>query len=298
MIFNRQLQSFMVVARCGSLLQASNELYITPAALAQQMNLLEASLGFRLFDRSNKGMQLTPSGKVLYVDLEPIFQKLEDALCRAEAISRQEENELKIGYHLEDDLSCFENVCIQLHTRSPQIQFTFEAMEYEVLPESVKGGSIDLAIMYCKERIHRMGLCFNRIMKLQPYVWVPPQHPLANKKLLHIPDLRGETLLLPKPCDVESADVFRNYLKKNEPEICIGEIKYDRTLMLNSCIDNSLILLPITLGKKVYPMVPLPLLGAGHSEVGFVYRKTPSNPAQMFMDLTREVLNDDDKYTI
>lgn len=298
MIFNRQLESFLVVARSGSLSQASNKLYITPAALTQQMNLLEASLGFRLFERSNKGMRLTPAGEALNADLEPVFSKLETAISRAEAISRQEENELCIGYHLEDDLLPFESVCTKFHSRCPKTQLSFKAMPYEAIPEAIRAGNIDLGIMYCPERIRKIGLSFNHIMMLHTYVWVPPRHPLATKTLLHFSDLRDESLLLPIPGDVESADALREYLKKNEPKIRIGEMKYDGTLALSCCIDNSLLLLPKTFGKQVSPMIPIPLAGKNCGEVGFVCRKTPSHVAKVFMEFTSETIKDDDTITV
>ena len=288
MIFNRQLESFMVVAECGSLLQASHKLYITPPALAQQMNLLEESLGFKLFNRSHQGMELTSSGEILYSELKPIFRLLQSAIIQAEAASRREENKLQIGYHLEDDIGCLETVCNRFLSEYPNTQISFKGMSYDSLPDAVKSETIDLAIMFCKDRIQDMGLAFSPFMKIYSVIWVPPHHPLAHRKTLQIEDLRGEQVSFPKLNDLEDADRFRKHLQENEPEISIVELEYDSSITLKSSIENCLVYLSMPFGKKIYPMVPIKLEKEEQAEAVFVYHSPPTKEAQIFMELAEE----------
>ena len=51
-MYNPQLETFLCVADAGSFNRAAEELYITPTAVIKQMNLLEASLGVKLFERT------------------------------------------------------------------------------------------------------------------------------------------------------------------------------------------------------------------------------------------------------
>lgn len=60
---NRWMRSFLLIAEKGSISQAAAALYISPVALHQQLNLMEESLGFKLFVRSRKGVALTPAGE-------------------------------------------------------------------------------------------------------------------------------------------------------------------------------------------------------------------------------------------
>jgi len=57
------LRTFEAAARHGSFKTAADELHVTPAAVSQQIRLLEENLGVRLFDRLARGVVLTEQGR-------------------------------------------------------------------------------------------------------------------------------------------------------------------------------------------------------------------------------------------
>lgn len=59
------LRVFEAAARSGSFLAAARQLSITPGAVSRHIKRLEADLGVRLFDRFNRAVRLTESGRVL-----------------------------------------------------------------------------------------------------------------------------------------------------------------------------------------------------------------------------------------
>lgn len=61
-MYNPQLETFLRVADAGSFSRAAEEAYITPTAVIKQINLLEESLGVKLFDRTHRGLTLTKAG--------------------------------------------------------------------------------------------------------------------------------------------------------------------------------------------------------------------------------------------
>ena len=70
------LRSFESAARHQSYSKAAGELFVTQAAVSQQMRQLETSLGTRLFSRSGRKMQLTNSGEKLYQATHQAFDIL------------------------------------------------------------------------------------------------------------------------------------------------------------------------------------------------------------------------------
>ena len=60
------LQAFEAAARYSSLSKAGDELNITHAAISGQMKRLEEWMGRKLFERSGRGVVLTPAGEELY----------------------------------------------------------------------------------------------------------------------------------------------------------------------------------------------------------------------------------------
>jgi len=70
------LRSFESAARQQSYSKAAKELFITQAAVSQQMRQLEAAMGSRLFTRNGRKMELTESGEKLYVATQTAFDAL------------------------------------------------------------------------------------------------------------------------------------------------------------------------------------------------------------------------------
>jgi DNA-binding transcriptional LysR family regulator len=59
------LRVIMAVAECGSISAGSDRLHLAVAAASARISSLEASLGVRIFERSPRGVELTPAGHML-----------------------------------------------------------------------------------------------------------------------------------------------------------------------------------------------------------------------------------------
>lgn len=70
------LRSFESAARHQSYSKAAKELFVTQAAVSQQMRQLEAAMGSQLFVRNGRKMQLTESGEKLYTATHKAFDTL------------------------------------------------------------------------------------------------------------------------------------------------------------------------------------------------------------------------------
>lgn len=57
------LQAFETIARRRSFALAAEELHLTPSAVSHQVAKLEGMLGVRLFERSARGVEMTPAGQ-------------------------------------------------------------------------------------------------------------------------------------------------------------------------------------------------------------------------------------------
>ena len=82
-MYNHQLDTFIKVAELGSFTKTAKEQYVSPNAILQQVNILEDSLGVKLFQRTQRGVKLTPAGELLYAEAPKLIalnQKIRDQL--------------------------------------------------------------------------------------------------------------------------------------------------------------------------------------------------------------------------
>jgi LysR family glycine cleavage system transcriptional activator len=76
----RGLSSFCIVAKCLSFKHAAKQLYLTPSAVSHQIKLLEEQLGFTLFVRKTRSIELTPTGKHFYHEVRHQLLALEQTI--------------------------------------------------------------------------------------------------------------------------------------------------------------------------------------------------------------------------
>ena len=74
MMYNPQLETFLCVVEAGSFNRAAEALYISASAVIKQINSLEAGLGIQLFERTHRGLHVTPAGASLYQDARYVIQ--------------------------------------------------------------------------------------------------------------------------------------------------------------------------------------------------------------------------------
>ena len=79
----KHLHYFWVVAKCGGIGRASEQLHLTPQTISGQITMLEEALGYTLFDRVGRRVELNEAGRMAFSYADEIFslgEELEDML--------------------------------------------------------------------------------------------------------------------------------------------------------------------------------------------------------------------------
>ena len=88
---------FYIVAKNKHMTKASEELHISQPAISQSIKKLEDQLGGTLFIRSNKGMELTEEGKMIYDYVKGALELIKNAENDFTAFKDLSKGEVKIG---------------------------------------------------------------------------------------------------------------------------------------------------------------------------------------------------------
>jgi len=96
-ISSRDIVYFLSVAHAGSLVGAAAERHVTEAALSKAIRRIESSVGLPLFERSKKGMVLTPAGRMMHEHAVRIRREHDDAMSHAADLRSGAAGTLRLG---------------------------------------------------------------------------------------------------------------------------------------------------------------------------------------------------------
>lgn len=92
-----QLKTFVAVAQEGHLTRASESLHLSQPAVSAHIKSLEDELGVLLFDRTPKGMQLTPAGKLLLKQAENALAATRELYAQAKLLKDEISGTVQLG---------------------------------------------------------------------------------------------------------------------------------------------------------------------------------------------------------
>jgi DNA-binding transcriptional LysR family regulator len=94
----RHLRYFVSVAENLHFARAAEQLGISQPPLSQQIQALERELGVRLFERTNRRVELTEAGRLFLNEARLALKQVERAATIADRANRGEVGEVKVGY--------------------------------------------------------------------------------------------------------------------------------------------------------------------------------------------------------
>jgi DNA-binding transcriptional LysR family regulator len=93
----RRLRYFAIVAEERHVTRAAARLGIQQAPLSQQIKLLEAEIGTRLFVRKPRGVELTEAGRTLLAHTQRIFENVERAVATTRQVANGARGTIRLG---------------------------------------------------------------------------------------------------------------------------------------------------------------------------------------------------------
>src|SRR5260370_38372519 len=93
----RDLRILMTVVECGTMGKAAGHLAISQPVVSKTIADMEHALGVRLLDRSQRGVEPTPSGRALIKRGIAIFDEMRQGIEEIEFLSDPTAGERRIG---------------------------------------------------------------------------------------------------------------------------------------------------------------------------------------------------------
>ena len=190
----KQLRYFVGVSEAGSLLKASSSLHIAQPALGQQISSLEEELGVRLFDRSTRGMALTPAGRIFLDHAKVVLTDADRAKDAVRHSASEPQGQVVIGLPTTVALAAAVPIVKACRERYPCIHLKVIEAYSGFLREWLQIGRLDLALLFGDEPDSDL---LKRVLLEERLALVaaPSHSPLPKTIRLH--QMTGMELVLP-----------------------------------------------------------------------------------------------------
>lgn len=192
----KELRLLLAVSRSGSILKAASEIGMTQPALSKAIGELEATLGVRLFDRTNRGVILTPHGDVLARRATGVFEELRQAVDELQSLTEADHGELRLGGTPAMCAGVLPHAIAAVRRHRPRFSFQITELDSARLASEVAARSVDLGIGR-KPPGNSDELEFEPLFDDPLFIVAGAQHPLASKKSVKLKETAQHPWTLP-----------------------------------------------------------------------------------------------------
>ena len=184
------------VAKAGSLNKASENLYVALPNVSRSIRELEADLGITIFDRSAKGVTLTPDGEEFIGYAKEILKQIEqvETLYKDNSIKKQKFSiSVPRASYIADAFAAFScslsKNAAEIFYKETNSQRTIR----NILEHDYKLGIIRYAENYdrhFKSMLEEKGLTYEMVTEFTYILAMSRENPLAKKDVIHFDDLK------------------------------------------------------------------------------------------------------------
>lgn len=205
------LHVLMAVVQAGSMSKAARLLNTGQSAISRSVGELERALGVSLLERGPRGVEPTPSGRVLLEGGAAAFDDLRQTVKHIEFLADPVAGEVRVGCNLSVAASFVSAVVDQVSRSYPRITFQLVTLEAEALRD-LHDRKLDFVILRKYEPAINARLNFEFLFDDSFVVAAGAQSPWARRRRIALSELAGEPWIMPPPdtpIGAAALDAFR-----------------------------------------------------------------------------------------
>ena len=185
-----QLEQLLIVADCGTLSGAAEQLHLSQSALSRSMQRLENEIQVPLFIRHKNKIELNENGKLAVEYARKILDQTGDMVNSIRDYDRKRRT-IFVGSCAPAPLW---NLIPALSDLYPDMTISSEIRDSEVLLQGLQDGTYQTILLPFS--VEEKGIFCVKYKEEHLLFSLPPAHPLSGSSGLYLKDLNGESMLL------------------------------------------------------------------------------------------------------
>ena len=216
----KQLQYFAAVAEYGSFRQAAFRLGITQPTLSNQIAIMEKALKIQLFERTRKGINVTPQGRELLLSARRVLEEAQGFLSQSAILSGGGIGTYRLGVTPTLGPYLLPHILTPIHNKYSDLKLYVRENAPSELETGLINGQHDLILTTLPIMSSELVVAplFREPIKLA----LARDHRLADRQTINREDLLGEPVLtisehhlfhrqITELCERVGAHVLRDY---------------------------------------------------------------------------------------
>ncbi len=190
----QQLKYALTIADCGSMNEAAKRLFLSQPSLSETMKELEREIGMQIFQRSNRGIVITPEGEEFLGYARQVTEQF--GLLQSRYVEKRTREKFSVSMQ---HYTFAVNAFVETVRRVGIDSYEFAANEtttYDVM-ENVRNFKSEIGVLYLNDFnekvmtkiIHEKGLEFIELFDCDTYVYLWNRHPLAERAVISMAEL-------------------------------------------------------------------------------------------------------------
>ena len=293
MLSSRNIERMLKIEELGSFSKAADQLFVTRSALVQQVKQFEEELGFTVFFRDHRGVHPTEAGKLFLTRAQYMIRDYNHLVTRCVQMQNGGKERIVIGSMPNLSAVAIPKICKAFRKEHPDVEIEFRDFFPQDYFQKFRLGEFDVTADNIAAYLHNEpDLLFLKLMEDRHSCEVPPDHPLAESKLITYESLRGHTLMLYKRGITKCDDLLRDYITKNEPEIRLIDIDAYDSSLLARCEMEQAVVLSYSFYRLSFPgFVSIPTNWDIPIDIGIGYRKDCRPVVKEFIKTAESLFN-------
>ena len=190
----RHLRYFVAVAEERHFGRAAARLRIAQPPLSRQIQALEAELGFMLFERTRRQVELTPAGATLLAHARGVFDAVDLAVHEARRANQGETGRLVVAYPSTFAYSGLPELVRAFRGKFPSVELALRELAPQQQLDALRDQRVDVG--FIRAPVDEPGLT-TELVRSEPLVAaLPTGHPLASRKMIALSLLAKEPFVM------------------------------------------------------------------------------------------------------
>lgn len=190
----QHLKYFVEVAKQKNFTKASQILLVSQPSISKMIKSLEDELDVTLLDRSERKIELTDAGVIVYEQALKILQSVEDVYFSVNELVQVKKGTIKLGLMPTTGVILFPKLLAGFKKDYPQIDIQMVEYNAKQLKQKVEQGNIDLGITVLPVNPQLYETI--PLLSEELVVLVDNEHWLVNNESVCLSDLKKESFIL------------------------------------------------------------------------------------------------------